>query len=560
MSTTHVWLQQYPSEVPAQINPDAHASLSDMYATCFKQYKDKYAFSYMGKKITYGQMDVLCSNFAAYLQSIGMKPGDRLAFMLPNMLQYPIALFGALRAGMVVVNTNPLYTPREMLHQFNDSGTTAILIAENFAHNLEKILPDTQIKHIILASAGEMLGLLKGTIVNYVVRNVRKMVPAYNLPGSATFNQALAVGKKHTLTPVKTAPDDVILLQYTGGTTGVSKGAMLTNRNLISNVLQFNAMGGDILNKVQDPIVICALPLYHIFAFTVNALCFMYRGGMNVLVINGRDIDSIIKEFKAHPVSAITGVNTLFNALLNHPEFDKLDFSHLKLTGGGGTAIQVAVAERWKKVTGCDLSEGYGMTETSAVSTINPLGGRGRLGTIGVPIPSTEIRIVDEQGNALPAGEVGEIWVKGPQIMKGYYNRPDATEEVLKDGWLSTGDVGMMEPDGFFRIVDRKKDMILVSGFNVFPNEIEGVLAMHSKVLESAAVAVPDEKSGEAVKVYVVKRDPSLTEAELIAFCRENLTGYKIPRIVEFIDQLPKTNVGKILRRVLKDDAASKIN
>ena len=333
---------------------------------------------------------------------------------------------------------------------------------------------------------------------------------------------------------------------------------MLTNRNLISNVLQFNAMGGDILNHLKTPVVLCALPLYHIFAFTVNALCFMYRGGMNVLVINGRDIPSIIKEFKTHRINIMTGVNTLFNALLNHPEFSSVDFSGLVLTGGGGTAVQVAVAERWKQVTGCDLTEGYGMTETSAVSTINPLGGHGRLGTIGVPIPSTDVRIVDEEGNVLSAGQTGEIQVKGPQIMKGYYNQPEASAQILKDGWLSTGDVGMMHEDGFFQIVDRKKDMILVSGFNVFPNEIESVLAMHPKVFEAAAVAVPDEKSGEAVKVYVVKKDDSLTEEELIAFCRENLTGYKIPRLVEFIDQLPKTNVGKILRRVLKDDAAEK--
>lgn len=558
MSADYVWLQQYPKEVPAEINPDQYRSITEMYDGCFKEFRNSNAFLYMGKKMTYGEMDGLCRDFAAYLQSIGMQKGDRIAFMLPNMLQYPIALFGALRAGMVVVNTNPLYTPREMLHQFNDAGVTAILIAENFAFNLEKILEQTEIRHIVLASAGEMLPFPKGKIVDLVVRRVKKLVPAFTLPNTRTFSQALKLGRKNTFTPTQTEPDDVILLQYTGGTTGVSKGAMLTNRNLISNVLQFNAMGGDILNDIKNPVVICALPLYHIFAFTVNALCFMYRGGTNVLIINGRDIGSIIQEFKKQPINAITGVNTLFNALLNHPEFDKLDFSALKLTGGGGTAIQVAVAERWKKITGCDLSEGYGMTETSAVSTINPLGGRGRLGTIGVPIPSTVIRIMDEQGQVLPAGEVGEIQIKGPQIMKGYYNRPDATAEVLKDGWMSTGDIGMMEPDGFFRIVDRKKDMILVSGFNVFPNEIEGVLAMHPKVLEAAAVAVPDEKSGEAVKIYVVKRDPSLTEAELIAFCRENLTGYKVPRIVEFMDQLPKTNVGKILRRVLKDDAAAK--
>ncbi|MBK6949208.1 MAG: AMP-binding protein [Haliscomenobacter sp.] len=558
MSEPKIWLERYTEGVPATINPDLYPSLNDMYNEVFRKYKNTHAFSYMGKKITYGQLDQLAQHFAAYLQSTGLKPGDRIAVMMPNMLQYPIALFGAFKAGVVVVNTNPLYTPREMLHQFTDAGATAIVIAENFAHNLEKILPQTSIQTIILASAGEMLPFPKGALVNYVVRKVRKMVPTFTLPGAVTFSQALKTGKRTLFSPVHTGPEDTVLLQYTGGTTGLSKGAMLTNRNLISNVLQFNAMGGDILEHLKNPVVLCALPLYHIFAFTVNALCFMYRGGMNVLVINGRDIPSIIKEFKTHRINIMTGVNTLFNALLNHPEFSSLDFSGLVLTGGGGTAVQVAVAERWKQVTGCDLTEGYGMTETSAVSTINPLGGHGRLGTIGVPIPSTDVRIVDEEGNVLSAGQTGEIQVKGPQIMKGYYNQPEASAQMLKDGWLSTGDVGMMHEDGFFQIVDRKKDMILVSGFNVFPNEIESVLAMHPKVFEAAAVAVPDEKSGEAVKVYVVKKDDSLTGEELIAFCRENLTGYKIPRLVEFIDQLPKTNVGKILRRVLKDDAAEK--
>ncbi|MBV6428911.1 MAG: Long-chain-fatty-acid--CoA ligase [Haliscomenobacter sp.] len=558
MSEPKVWLERYTEGVPATINPDLYPSLNDMYNEVFRKYKNNPAFSYMGKKITFGQLDQLAQQFAAYLQYTGLKPGDRIALMMPNMLQYPIALFGAFKAGVVVVNTNPLYTPREMLHQFTDAGATAIVIAENFAHNLEKILSQTSVQTIILASAGEMLPFPKSALVNYVVRKVRKMVPAYTLPGAVTFSQALKTGKRTLFSPVHTGPEDTVLLQYTGGTTGLSKGAMLTNRNLVSNVLQFNAMGGDILNHLKTPVVLCALPLYHIFAFTVNALCFMYRGGMNVLVINGRDIPSIIKEFKTHRINIMTGVNTLFNALLNHPEFSSVDFSGLVLTGGGGTAVQVAVAERWKQVTGCDLTEGYGMTETSAVSTINPLGGHGRLGTIGVPIPSTDVRIVDEEGNVLSAGQTGEIQVKGPQIMKGYYNQPEASAQILKDGWLSTGDVGMMHEDGFFQIVDRKKDMILVSGFNVFPNEIESVLAMHPKVFEAAAVAVPDEKSGEAVKVYVVKKDDSLTEEELIAFCRENLTGYKIPRLVEFIDQLPKTNVGKILRRVLKDDAAEK--
>ncbi|MFZ4427525.1 MAG: AMP-binding protein [Saprospiraceae bacterium] len=559
MSADRPWTAIYPEGTPTDINPDIYSSLVDMYAEAFRKYHSRPAFSYMGKSITYGQLDQMTRQLAAYFASIGLEAGDRIALMMPNMVQYPIALFGALRAGLVVVNTNPLYTPREMHHQFKDSGAKAIIIAENFAQNLQKIIGETDIQHVILTSAGEMLGFPKGNIVNYVVRNVKKMVPPYQLANTITFSKALSAGKNLPFSPRKTGSDDVVLLQYTGGTTGLSKGAMLTNRNLIANVLQFNAMGGKMLDDVEAPVVLCALPLYHIFAFTVNALCFMYRGGTNILIINGRDIDSIVKTLKKTPVNIITGVNTLFNAMLNHPQFASLDFSGLKITGGGGTAVQVAVAERWKAVTGCDLSEGFGMTETSAVSTINPLDGKGRLGTIGIPIPSTEIRIVDDAGNILPPGETGEIQVKGPQVMKGYYQNPEATASTLKDGWLSTGDIGLMEPDGFFRIVDRKKDMILVSGFNVYPNEIEGVLAMHDKVMEAAAVSVPDAKSGEAVKVYVVKKDPSLTEEELIAFCRENLTGYKVPKVVEFIDQLPKTNVGKILRRVLKDDASAKV-
>lgn len=559
MSANRPWTAIYPEGAPTEINPDIYSSLVDMYEEVFRKYHARPAFFYMGKSITYGQVDQQTRQLAAYFASIGLEAGDRIALMMPNMMQYPIALFGALRAGLVVVNTNPLYTPREMHHQFKDSGAKAIIIAENFAQNLQKIIGETDIKHVILTSAGEMLGFPKGNIVNYVVRNVKKMVPPYQLANTTTFSKALSAGKNLPFSPRKTGSDDVVLLQYTGGTTGLSKGAMLTNRNLIANVLQFNAMGGKMLDEVDAPVVLCALPLYHIFAFTVNALCFMYRGGSNILIINGRDIDSIVKTLKKTPVNIITGVNTLFNAMLNHPQFASLDFSGLKITGGGGTAVQVAVAERWKAVTGCDLSEGFGMTETSAVSTINPLDGKGRLGTIGIPIPSTEIRIVDDAGNILPPGETGEIQVKGPQVMKGYYQNPEATASTLKDGWLSTGDIGLMEPDGFFRIVDRKKDMILVSGFNVYPNEIEGVLAMHPKVMEAAAVSIPDAKSGEAVKVYVVKKDPSLNEEELIAFCRENLTGYKVPKVVEFIDQLPKTNVGKILRRVLKDDATAKV-
>ena len=442
-----------------------------------------------------------------------------------------------------------------MKHQFIDSGAKAIIIAENFAANLQTIIAETEIKTVILTSVGEMLGL-KGLIVNFVVRNIRKMVPKYSLPNTVRFKEALRQGRKFTVKPFQAGPDDTIVLQYTGGTTGVSKGAMLTNRNLIANMMQIRAWLHPVLDA-NGVVALCPLPLYHIFAFTVNCLAFMSVGGRNILIVNARDIPGLIKEWRTHRPNIVTGVNTLFNALLNNPDFASLDFSNLKAAVGGGMAVQRAVAERWQKVTGCALTEGYGMTESSPVLTVNPVDSSMRLGTIGMPVPSTNLRIADEKGNLLPPGaeNPGEIQAFGPQIMKGYWQRPDATEEVLKDGWLSTGDIGFMHPDGFFQIVDRKKDMILVSGFNVYPNEVEDVLAMHPKVLESAALGVPDEKSGEVVKVFIVKRDPSLTVEEVIAHCRENMTGYKVPKQVEFRTELPKTNVGKILRRALREDA-----
>ncbi len=546
------WLKNYPKGVPANIDADAYPNLVSMLQESFSKYSEKPAFSCMGKTITFSQLDRLSAQFGAYLLSRGLEPGDRVALMMPNLLQYPIALFGALRAGLIVVNTNPLYTPREMLHQFNDSGAKAIVIVENFAANLQKILPETQIKTIIVTSIGELLGFPKGAIVNLVVRKLKKMVPAFNIPNTASFSEALAQGKKFTLPPVSGGPDDTILLQYTGGTTGVSKGAMLTNRNLISNMLQMRAWAAPLLKEGQE-VMLCPLPLYHIFAFTVNCLFGISMGGLNVLVTNARDIPSIIKAMKDFPISVVTGLNTLFNAMLNNKDFAALDFKPLRITLGGGMAVQRPVAERWQQVTGCFLAEGFGMTESSPVATANPFDGTGRLGTIGIPIPSTDLRIVSEEGNVCAFGEIGEIQVKGPQVMKGYYNRPEATAETIVDGWLCTGDIGIMEEDGFVRIVDRKKDMILVSGFNVYPNEIEEVVAAHPKVLETAAIGVADEKSGEVVKIFVVKKDASLSESELLAYCKENMTAYKVPKHIEFRKDLPKTNVGKILRRELRD-------
>ena len=555
MTEQRPWLKNYPKGIPANIDADAYVTLVQMFEEVFEKFRKKPAFSCMGKELSFEQVDKMSRQFAAYLHSRGLEPGDKIAIMMPNLLQYPIALFGALRAGLVVVNTNPLYTPREMLHQFSDSGAKAIVIAENFAANLQKIIGDTEIKTVIVTSIGELLSFPKNRIVNFVVRSLKKMVPKYEIDNTVNFKEAVKQGKKFKLKPHQGTAEDVILLQYTGGTTGVSKGAMLTNRNLVANMQQLRAIMNPFLKEGEE-IALCPLPLYHIFAFSVNCLALMGIGALSILVTNARDLPSVIKAMKSYPVSLVTGVNTLFNALLNHKDFASIDFSHLKITAGGGMAVQRPVAERWQKVTGCYLSEGYGLTETSPVATANPYDGTGRLGTIGLPVPSTDIRIVNEQGIVMEAGGVGEIQIKGPQVMKGYFNRPEATAQVIKEDWLSTGDIGTMSEDGFFQIVDRKKDMILVSGFNVYPNEIEEVIAGHSKVLEVAAIGVPDDKSGEVVKVFVVKKDKSLDKKELIQFCRENMTGYKVPKKVEFRDELPKTNVGKILRRALRDEHA----
>ncbi|MEL7020304.1 MAG: AMP-binding protein [Bacteroidota bacterium] len=554
MSQERPWLPNYPTGIPANINPDSYPTLVAMCEEVFKKYKKQPAFSNMGKTLTYGEVDKLSKQFGAYLQSRGLRAGDKIALMMPNLLQYPIALFGALRAGIIVVNTNPLYTPREMRHQFTDAGAKAIVISENYAANLEKVIGDTQIDTVIITSLGEMLGWAKKRLTNFVVRSVKRMVPKYDIPNAVNFTEALTQGKKFTLPLHKGNPDDTILLQYTGGTTGVAKGAMLTNRNLVANMEQIGAWMQPFLQESKE-VVLCPLPMYHIFAFTVNCLAMGRIGGHNILITNPRDLSTVVKAFKDYPISVMTGVNTLFNALLNNKDFQALDFSTLKVTNGGGMAIQRTVAEKWLKVTGCYLREGYGMTESSPVATTNPLDDTGRTGTIGLPVPSTDMRIADDQDQPLATGEVGEIQIKGPQVMKGYYNRPDATAQTItSDGWLKTGDIGKMSPDGFFQIVDRKKDMILVSGFNVYPNEIEDVVAGHEKVMEVAAVGLPHEKSGEVVKIFVVKKDKSLKEQELIEYCREHLTGYKVPKAVEFRTELPKSNVGKILRRKLRDE------
>ena len=549
------WLANYPKGMPANIDPDAYATLTDLMQETFDKYRNQAAYACMGKSLTFNEIDKLSSDFGAYLQSRGLEPGDRIALMMPNLLQYPIALFGALRAGIIVVNTNPLYTAREMRHQFTDSGVKAVVIAEMFAHNLEKILGDTNIKTIITASVGEMLGTIKGGITNFVVRTVKGLVPKYKLPNTVKFSDALKQGRKFTLSPHKGGPNDTVIHQYTGGTTGVAKGAMLTNRNLVANMQQIRATMDMHLQDGKE-VALSPLPMYHIFAFTVNCLALMSRGTLNVIITNARDLGSIVDAFKSYEITVMTGVNTLFNALLNNGDFKKLDFSKLKIVVGGGMAVQRAVAEEWHRVTGCPLTEGYGMTEASPVISCNPVDGSGKIGTIGLPSPSTDVKIVDDEGKTLGFNEVGELWAKGPQVMKGYYNRPAETAKTITEGWLHTGDIAKMHEDGYLRIVDRKKDMILVSGFNVFPNEVEDVIAAHPKVLEVAAIGKPDTKSGEVVKVFIVKKDKSLSEKEIIEYCRENMTGYKVPKAVEWRDELPKTNVGKILRRVLKEEEA----
>jgi long-chain acyl-CoA synthetase len=554
-----IWLKNYPTGVPHDIDIEGYTCLVDLINDTLIKFKDRPAYtSVVGssrKTLSFADIDQKSKAFGAYLQSLGLQPGDKIGLMMPNLLQYPIALFGAMRAGLIVVNTNPLYTGREIEHQFNDAGVKAVVIAENFAFELEKVIAKTQVKHIIIASIGEMFGGIKGTVINFVVRNIKKMVPKYNLPGAVKFTTALKKGNSANLKVHKTGLDELILLQYTGGTTGVSKGAMLTNSNMLYNMFQVKAWIADADLKEGIERVLTPLPLYHIFSFTVNCLCLGSFGAENILVINPRDIPALVKIIAQGQPSLITGVNTLFNALLNNEDFRKLDFSKLKVVVGGAMAIQRPVAERWRELTGITLTEGFGMTESSPVVSVNPLRGNARIGTIGMPVPSTWVRICDEDNNELSLGQAGEIQVKGPQVMKGYYNQPEATASTItSEGWLRTGDVGVMDEDGFVKIVDRIKDMILVSGFNVYPNEIEEVLAAHPKVLEAAAIGVPDEKSGEAVKVFVVKKDSTLTQEEVMAHCNENLTGYKRPRVVVFRDELPKTNVGKILRRALRDE------
>jgi len=551
-----IWVKNYPPGIPANIDENAYSNLLEMIEETLVKYKGLPAFANMGKSLTFGQIDTMSRNFGAYLHSRGLEPGDRIALMMPNCLQYPIALFGAIRAGLVVVNTNPLYTPSEMKHQFDDAGVKAVVITNNYGANLEKIIGETAIKTVILTSLGELLGF-KGKIINFVVKYIKRLVPAFNIANAVNFKTALKQGKKFELPEVKQKRDDVLLLQYTGGTTGVAKGAMLTHSNLIANMQQIRAVMSPYIKEGKE-IALSPLPMYHIFAFSVNCLALGGIGALNVLVTNPRDLPSVLKEFKRYPISILTGVNTLFNAMLNHKDFAGLNFNSLKFTVGGGMAIQTTVAERWQKVTGCFLCEGYGLTETSPVLTVNPIEG-GRLGCIGLPVPSTDLRIVAEDGTIQGPEGVGEIQAKGPQIMKGYYNRPEETANVISsDGWLSTGDIGLMEEDGFFRIVDRKKNMILVSGFNVYPNELEELVIKHPKVLEVAAVGKKDEKSGEVVALVIIKKDKSCTKQEIKDFCREHLTGYKNPRHIEFWDELPKTNVGKILHREIRDKINSK--
>lgn len=550
-----VWLNRYPADVPADINPDRYRSLIELFEHAALRYAEQTAFINMGQSMSFRQLDARSRAFAAYLQQgLGLKKGDRVALMMPNLLQYPIALFGILRAGMIVVNVNPLYTPRELEHQLNDSGASAIVIVSNFAHTLEKVVAKTQVKHVILTRLGDQLSPAKGTLVNFVVKYIKKMVPKYYLPGAISFRQALHSGAQLEYVKPEIINDDLAFLQYTGGTTGVAKGAMLTHRNMQANLEQTKATYGSLL-KAGEHTVVTALPLYHIFALTVNCLLFIELGGANLLITNPRDIPGLVKELAKYPFTAITGVNTLFNALLNDAAFNQLDFSTLSLSAGGGMAVQKAVAERWEKLTGHYLLEGYGLTECSPLVSVNPYDITCHNGSIGLPVPSTDIMLVDEAGNEVTEGEPGELCIKGPQVMLGYWQRPDATDEVLKNGWLRSGDIVTVDHEGFLRIVDRKKDMILVSGFNVYPNEIEDVLMLHPKVREAAAIGVPNDVAGEMVKICVVKKDPSLTKDELLAHCKKHLTGYKIPKIVEFRDELPKTNVGKILRRELREEA-----
>jgi long-chain acyl-CoA synthetase len=552
-----IWLQSYPPGVPAEIDVDAFGSLGDLFEQSVRQFAERTAYVNMGTAITYARLGQLSSSFAGYLQgSLGLAEGARVALMMPNLLQYPIAMFGILRAGYTVVNVNPLYTARELEHQLRDCGAETIVIVENFASTLQHVLPKVGIRHVIVTSLGEMLGFPKGLIVNLVVRRIKKLVPAWNIPGHITFSAALAKGSAFPLKPVAVGHEDIAYLQYTGGTTGVAKGAVLTHGNIIANLEQAHAWIGPTVYK-DGELIITALPLYHIFSLTANCLTFLKIGATNVLITNPRDIPGFVKELAKFKFTAITGVNTLFNALLNNPDFAKLDFSRLHISLGGGMAVQQAVAEKWRKVTGKPLVEAYGLTETSPAVTINPLDLPAFNHSIGLPVSSTEVSIRGDDGIETALGQPGELCVRGPQVMREYWNRPEDTASVFTpDGFLRTGDIATIDEKGYVRIVDRKKDMIIVSGFNVIPNEVEDVIASHPGVLEVAAVGVPDARTGEAVKVFIVRKDPSLTKEMIIAHCRENLTAYKVPHLVEFRDELPKTNVGKILRRMLRDDKA----
>ncbi len=555
-----IWLKSYPQGVPAEIDPNRYPSLKHLFEESFRKYRDAPAYTNMDVTLSYADLDERSRCFGAWLQNVaGLKKGDRVALMMPNVLQYPVAIAGVLRAGMTVVNTNPLYTTRELEHQIKDSGAKAILILENFAHVLQEVIGQTNVKHVILTGVGDMLGFPKSLLVNFVLRHVRKQVPKYSLPGAVHFNDVLSAGRRLGLHPVDVGHDDIAFLQYTGGTTGVSKGAVLTHRNMVANVLQAGAWLSTAAPPSGTDIVITALPLYHIFSLTANCLVFMQSGARNILITNPRDFGAFVAELKKYRFTYLSGVNTLFNALLHTPGFDTVDFSGLTVTLGGGMAVQGAVAERWKKVTGNTLTQAWGLTETSPAACINPLLNHDFNGSIGLPIPSTEISIRDDDGKELGLNEVGEICVRGPQVMRGYWNRPDETAKVMfPDDWLRTGDVGRIDEKGFVYIEDRKKDMILVSGFNVYPNEVESVAVTHPGVLEVAAVAQPDERAGEVVALFVVKKDPNLTAEELIAHCRKALTGYKVPKYVYFRSELPKSNVGKILRRALRDELPKK--
>lgn len=559
MTDSKPWLSSYPEGVPAEIDLNEFSSVNDVFDEAVRNYADRPAFHNMGTTLTYTELDQRVAQFAAFLEcKLGLKKGDRIVLMMPNCLQYPIALFGALRAGLVVVNTNPLYTPRELKHQLQDSGAKAVVVLDNFGATVETVLKELKVPHIITSGLGDQLSGLKRPIVNFVVKRIKKMVPAYSIPGAIRFNDALAAGKAQNCSRPKVEHGDTAFLQYTGGTTGVAKGAVLTHRNMIANMQQASAWVGRNVEMGKE-IIITALPLYHIFALTANSLVFMKFGGLNWMITNPRDMPGFIKELKKSNFTAITGVNTLFNGLLNTAGFSELDFSRLHVSLGGGMAVQRAVAERWKKTTGCTLVEAYGLTETSPAAVINPVTLAEYNGAIGLPIPSTDARIIDEEGNEVPTGNPGELCIKGPQVMKEYWQRPEETAKVLSaDGWLRTGDIARMDEAGYFYIVDRKKDMILVSGFNVYPNEIEGVMVAMPGILEAAAIGVPDEHSGEAVKLFVVRKDPSLTEAQVKEYAHGSLTGYKRPRHVEFVTELPKTNVGKILHRELRERELAK--